>query len=121
LNRRGFLGAIGAAVAAATLDPERALWIPGAKVYSIPAPRVEVLSVRFTTIFDPMRKRMIHQFTAGRPTPNGWQCAGVQIEKEMDLPAEFDAETRAALARCLGFDPRALVMDPRALVMDPTA
>lgn len=36
MNRRGFLGAIGAALAAATLDPERALWIPGAKTFSLP-------------------------------------------------------------------------------------
>ncbi len=41
MQRRNFLGMIGgalaAAVAGATLDPDRALWIPGQKVYSIPA------------------------------------------------------------------------------------
>lgn len=36
MNRRGFLGAIGAALAGATLDPERLLWVPGAKCISIP-------------------------------------------------------------------------------------
>jgi hypothetical protein len=40
MNRRGFLGAIAAAVAGAALDPERALWVPGAKLYSVPAPVV---------------------------------------------------------------------------------
>lgn len=33
LNRRGFLGSM---VAAFALDPERALWVPGAKTISIP-------------------------------------------------------------------------------------
>lgn len=35
-SRRGFLGAIAAAL---TLDPERALWVPGKKLISVPAPR----------------------------------------------------------------------------------
>lgn len=39
-SRRGFLSFLGAAVASATLDPERLLWVPGSKVYSIPAPRI---------------------------------------------------------------------------------
>ncbi len=36
-TRRGFLAAVTAAFA---LDPERALWVPGAKMISIPAPRI---------------------------------------------------------------------------------
>jgi hypothetical protein len=39
-SRRGFLGLLGAFAAGAVLDPERLLWIPGAKTISIPAPRV---------------------------------------------------------------------------------
>jgi hypothetical protein len=35
MNRRGFLGAL---LAGATLDPERLLWRPGAKLISIPSP-----------------------------------------------------------------------------------
>lgn len=38
LNRRGFLAALGAFAAAAALDPERALWVRGAKLVSIPKP-----------------------------------------------------------------------------------
>jgi hypothetical protein len=38
MNRRGFLSALGVALAGATLDPERALWVPGAKLISIPPP-----------------------------------------------------------------------------------
>lgn len=36
MNRRGFLGVLGAAVVGATLDPERALWEPGKRLISIP-------------------------------------------------------------------------------------
>lgn len=38
MERRGFLGLL--AGAAFALDPERALWVPGAKTISIPAPPV---------------------------------------------------------------------------------
>lgn len=36
LSRRGFLGAIAAALVA---DPERLLWVPGKKIISIPKPQ----------------------------------------------------------------------------------
>jgi len=36
MNRRGFFGLLGGAVAALTLDPEKALWVPGKKLISIP-------------------------------------------------------------------------------------
>lgn len=36
IGRRGFLGSIAGLLAASTLDPERALWVPGAKTISIP-------------------------------------------------------------------------------------
>ena len=38
MNRRGFLSALLGTGAAMTLDPERLLWRPGAKLISIPAP-----------------------------------------------------------------------------------
>lgn len=38
MNRRGFLGFLGAAIAGASLDPERLLWKPGEKLISIPRP-----------------------------------------------------------------------------------
>lgn len=41
MNRRSFLAAIAGAFAA---DPERLLWIPGAKTISIPAPRVRYVT-----------------------------------------------------------------------------
>ena len=36
MNRRGFLGSIAGFAAACTLDPELALWKPGAKLISVP-------------------------------------------------------------------------------------
>lgn len=37
MQRRGFLGLLGAFAAGAALDPERALWVRGAKTISVPA------------------------------------------------------------------------------------
>lgn len=48
MNRRGFIGAL--AAAAFALDPDHALWVPGAKLISIPAPPPE-LSVLTTRAF----------------------------------------------------------------------
>lgn len=39
LNRRGFLTAL---VGAFVADPERALWVPGKKLISIPKPQVQM-------------------------------------------------------------------------------
>ncbi len=36
LNRRSFLATMGVTAVAATLDPEKMLWIPGSKTISIP-------------------------------------------------------------------------------------
>ena len=60
MNRRGFLAAL-AGAAAYALDPERALWVPGKKLISIPAPRVVLpgLSVRFFASYDPVRNDML--------------------------------------------------------------
>lgn len=40
VNRRSFIGALGALAATMVLDPDRALWVQGAKTISIPAPGV---------------------------------------------------------------------------------
>ncbi len=39
MNRRGFLGFLGAAIVGATLDKDRLLWEPGKKLISIPPAR----------------------------------------------------------------------------------
>lgn len=50
MNRRGFFGALfGAAAAAATLDPEKLLWVPGAKLISIPAPVGTIRTIDWIT------------------------------------------------------------------------
>lgn len=64
MNRRGLLGAL---AAACVLDPERALWVPGAKVISIPAPPV----MRFwPPLFWPNDGRVEHWSRA----PIGCRC-----------------------------------------------
>jgi hypothetical protein len=47
MNRRGFLSFLGAAAGTAVLDPERMLWVPGAKLISIPRPRPPAFTVLF--------------------------------------------------------------------------
>lgn len=51
MTRRGFLASLGAALAGATLDPEKLLWVPGARLISIPRARVDPWAhVRFARI-----------------------------------------------------------------------
>lgn len=50
MNRRGFLARLLGAGSAMALDPERALWVPGKRVISIPKPMR--VSVRFIRAFD---------------------------------------------------------------------
>lgn len=57
MNRRGFLGVFVAAVAGATLDPEKLLWRPGAKLISIPKPAF--LAVGDILTFGPYTERYI--------------------------------------------------------------
>lgn len=45
MNRRGFLGFLGTAIAGATLDPEKAMWEPGKKLISIPKPPSVILRI----------------------------------------------------------------------------
>jgi hypothetical protein len=47
MNRRAFFSSIAAIAATATLDPEKLLWRPGAKLISIPRePASQMVSVR---------------------------------------------------------------------------
>jgi hypothetical protein len=57
MNRRAFL----AAIAGLTLDPERLLWRPGAKLISIPKP-VMVDREPFVTVFERWQKEQEHRF-----------------------------------------------------------
>lgn len=52
-SRRGFLGLLAGIAAGAVLDPERLLWIPGAKTISIPAPIVESAGWRVVPVLSP--------------------------------------------------------------------
>lgn len=50
MNRRHFLSALAASVAGATFDPERALFVPGKKLISIPKPSSSLEVIRFDGI-----------------------------------------------------------------------
>ncbi len=66
LNRRGFLGAIAGAIAGATLDPEKLLWVPRKKLISIPKPGAPLLvkaySVWREASWNPLRDRTQQDF-----------------------------------------------------------
>jgi hypothetical protein len=47
MNRRAFLASVAAAL---VLDPERALWVPGKKLISIPAPPFDFHSLFQTSL-----------------------------------------------------------------------
>lgn len=68
MDRRAFFGSLTAMIAGATLDPERLLWRPGAKLYSIPEPQIgsamkliqrALIEVRLTP--QPLTKAQIDQ------------------------------------------------------------
>lgn len=44
MNRRGFLSLLGGLASGAVLDPERLLWVPGARLISVPKPTADVSS-----------------------------------------------------------------------------
>lgn len=61
MNRRGFLGAL---LGALVLDPEKALWVPGRKLISIPTPQrfsnFQWDSVQYGLSFEEFAARYIH-------------------------------------------------------------
>ena len=59
MNRRGFLGLFSGAAAALVLDPERALWIPGKKLVSIPKPMVGVTTEQLQFIINEFRGNIL--------------------------------------------------------------
>lgn len=75
IGRRGFLGAIAAAVAGATLDPERALWVPGKRLISLPtAPRLEGMYVAlYTRLTTPAGYEIEHPWDMIEIAGNGYQ------------------------------------------------
>lgn len=60
MNRRGFLSFLGAGAAALALDPERAPWVPGKKLISIPkvtaTPSTITPDTPFVVIWEEMTK-----------------------------------------------------------------
>ena len=75
MNRRGFLKLLAASL---TLDPERALRVPGKKLISIPAPADEIAVVTLYSIY---RGRLVDNFFVNSPwTMYLWR--GLQLKSE---------------------------------------
>lgn len=62
LSRRGFLGAL---LGAAVLDPERLLWVPGAKLISVPAPRGVGCQCKFCVVRRQYKAGRLSSFDIG--------------------------------------------------------
>ena len=83
LNRRGFIGSLGAALAGATMDPERAVWVPGRKLISIPKPTL--VTSEWNTI-----GLRLNQFSIGDIVAiSGWHKVDPRSRTEMIELHEF--------------------------------
>ncbi len=69
MTRRNLLGAL---LGAATLDPERLLWVPGAKVISIPKPLPHT-RWKYGSYWDPKAMMYILRVEAGQLVNDGDQ------------------------------------------------
>lgn len=75
MNRRGFLGLLGTAAAGLMLDPERLLWVPGAKTIFLPTKRPSIWSPVSLTRGDIFTVDGIYSINprTGRETPHAQQ------------------------------------------------
>jgi hypothetical protein len=106
MNRRLFLGALGAAVAGAVLDPERALWKPG-KLISIPKPSVWTGSVDLTEIWIRSPFRVAALFEADRPQALVIQALmNRKWDTEPELRGRYDDEMAKRLMNSVILDIR---------------
>jgi hypothetical protein len=82
MNRRAFLASLAAALA---LDPERALWVPGKKLISIPPPGR--WCVRYLSEWDPIWLAMVQRVDAmyGMELPHGFSATTSVIVSDPDL------------------------------------
>lgn len=112
-SRRGFLGFLGGAAAFA-LDPERALWVPGAKTISVPAlpsipvsyrlllnPAVGGLVSEHWSVVDQLKSAMYFSETFYINQRNAFP---------LPLSPRLPRAERHSLARRLGVDPGQLVL-----------
>lgn len=75
-SRRQFFGILGAALAGATLDPERLLWVPGQKTIFLPSVQAvrdpaTGIAVRFIRQWDAVSSQMVNRFDVLAGTPYG--------------------------------------------------
>lgn len=95
MDRRRFLQWAGAAIAAGTVfDPEKLLWVPGAKTYFIPDPTLVVAE----TITDALRLGLCAHVPNGH---GGWATIELLVRSEAQLAAEI-ASIRALGGRVMG-------------------
>jgi hypothetical protein len=93
VTRRGLFGILASAAAAAVLDPERALWLPGRKLISIPAPPAFKRGdrIRIPVRYYPEYSRALERFERDRLeliSRQLWPIAGELEQRTIVDPAE---------------------------------
>jgi hypothetical protein len=72
MNRRGFLGLLGGFAATAILDPERLLWVRGAKFISVPNANPLVLArFEIQPMLDEIDRLIMRAYGVGNPNRRG--------------------------------------------------
>jgi hypothetical protein len=93
-SRRGFLGLLGAVAAGAVIDPERALWIPGRRLISIP--RERVLYTQHYEFRDNLKLKFGDIIGVVIPGSNEIVQAAIVSHDQRILAIEADCETTMA-------------------------
>lgn len=88
-SRRQFFGILGAALAGATLDPERLPWRPGAKTIILPSVKslrdpASGMTVRFVRHWDVVSSQMVNRFDVLGGTPYGIEFDAIPPARAFD-------------------------------------
>lgn len=120
MNRRGFIGAL--AAAAFALDPDRALWVPGAKLISIPRPPripVRVIDRGWVAENDFVVRRFpaVHAAAMFQGGVDLWADPDRDYTSRTQGLADFEY-VRPELARIMGVHPDQLYIEDWGVVRD---
>ncbi len=107
MNRRGFLGFLGAAIAGATLDHEKLLWEPGKKLISIPPPpRIltsdlleigDIIEIEGRYAINPLTRMVAIHPKTGLPFPQRFVVSG-KVQSRIELWPYTERGTKARIA-----------------------
>ena len=87
MNRRSFLSALAGAM---VLDPERAIWRPGAKLISIPKPReFDMLAAQLRRQQAFQQLHFVQVLSASKLSGMSWHEAHIEAVRQMQTTASW--------------------------------